>query len=164
VRQQQRARANPRCGQRRLGAGVTAANNDHIVLGLLGVHRYSNRPGRGAARSGGAHSSRPAAKWHGMCLALSSSHSRRHAAQALYGWAQGPTSVRGRKLQEERILRKEGWRPAVLGTGGIQEDRMPGASKRFALPQGSRPSVRQRACARDSKHAYRITTGRVRKL
>src|SRR4249919_802708 len=50
---------------------------------------------------------------------------------ALYGWAQGPTSVRGRKSEEERIVRKEGWRPAVLGTGGIQEDRMPGASKRF---------------------------------
>jgi hypothetical protein len=26
------------------------------------------------------------------------------------------------------VLQEEGWRPAVLGTGGIQEDRMPGAS------------------------------------
>jgi hypothetical protein len=26
------------------------------------------------------------------------------------------------------FLQEEGWRPAVLGTGGIQEDRMPGAS------------------------------------
>src|SRR6185369_3147396 len=34
---------------------------------------------------------------------------------ALYGWAQGPTSVRGRKLQEERIP-KEG----RLAPGGLR--------------------------------------------
>ena len=27
-------------------------------------------------------------------------------------------------------FKEEGWRPAVLGTGGIQEDRMPGTSNR----------------------------------
>ena len=33
VRQQQGLRARPRCGKRRLGAGMAAANNDHIETG-----------------------------------------------------------------------------------------------------------------------------------
>src|SRR6202008_4846727 len=35
-------------------------------------------------------------------------------------------------------LQGEGWRPAVLGTGGIQEDRMPGASDRQSFWRGKR--------------------------
>ena len=55
-------------------------------------------------------------------------HSR--SIQRADNWAQGPirASSKDAARNQRRDFRRKGWRPAVLGTGGIQEDRMPGAS------------------------------------
>lgn len=70
-------------------------------------------------------------RWHGMCtifLALPPTHGVCEHVDSRNSGA-GSASVGGRTTagRGEVFLQGRGWRPAVVGTGGIQEDRVPGA-------------------------------------
>src|SRR4051812_15668301 len=70
----------------------------------------------------------------------------RTARTGLRAHEQGPlTATAGGCTEEVGDFREGGWRPAVLGTGGIQEDRMPGASDSIHALAGatSKPIVLQ---------------------
>ena len=98
---------------------MPAADHDDIVVGLRLVAHQKISPlslGQIMAR---------------VLLLLSRTHDDTRCAEI----ARRTIGLRGRSVYAGGSTRsgwgfpeEEGWRPAVLGTGGIQEDRMPGAS------------------------------------